>query len=57
VGQRRFWPDEDDQPRFATHCRFCDKPVGEAAATLQSKLADLLGDTTRGTAVATLPYL
>ncbi len=57
VGQRRFWPDEDDQPRFATHCRFCDKPVGEAATTLQSKLADLFSDTTRGAAVATLPYL
>jgi hypothetical protein len=57
VGPRRFWPDEGDQPKFTLHCRFCDKPVGEATATLQAKLADLLNDTTQTTAAATLPYL
>jgi hypothetical protein len=57
VGPRRFWPDESDQPQFATRCRFCDKPVGEAAATLQTALADLLNDPTRASAAATLPYL
>ncbi|WP_407688986.1 hypothetical protein [Mycobacterium sp. HUMS_1102779] len=57
VGPRRFWPDEDDQPRFAIHCRFCDRQVGEATATLQSTLAELLNDTTQGTAVTTVPYL
>ena len=24
VGPRRFWPDEDEQPNFKAHCRFCD---------------------------------
>ncbi len=56
VGPRRFWPDESDQPRFATHCRFCDKPVGDAATTLQAALTSLLDDATQTTRVATLPY-
>ena len=28
VGERRFWPDEADQPQFKVHCRHCDKSVG-----------------------------
>jgi hypothetical protein len=57
VGPRRFWPEEDDQGRFITRCRHCDKPVGDSTASLQSKLGKLLADEfeTRGT--ATLPYL
>lgn len=57
VGPRRFWPDEDDQPRFKTHCRFCDKPVADLSATLQTKLAAVIGDPSTRTATATLPYL
>lgn len=57
VGPRRFWPDEDDQPQFATGCRFCDKPVGAATATLQAKLAELVNNDAQTTATATLPHL
>ena len=57
VGPRRFWPDEDEQPQFKTHCRFCDKPLGDATATLQSKLATLVADESATTETATLPYL
>jgi hypothetical protein len=57
VGQRRFWPDEDDQPRFTTHCRFCDKPVGDATATLQSKLSAVVADVSAASASATLPFV
>src|ERR1700758_2789883 len=57
VGPRRFWPDEDDQPQFKVHCRFCDKPVGESTATLRTKLANLIDETAETTGTATLPYL
>ncbi len=57
VGPRRFWPDEDDQPRFTTRCRYCDKPVADATSALQSKLATLLDDASTVSAVATLPYV
>jgi hypothetical protein len=56
VGARRFWPDEDDQPQFTTHCRFCDRPVGEATSTLQGKLATLVADASQTTGTATLAY-
>lgn len=57
VGPRRFWPDEDEQPRFTADCRFCEKPVGDATATLQVKLADVIADAAATTGTATLPYL
>jgi len=57
VGPRRFWPDEDEQPQFNTHCRFCDKPVVGTTATLQTQLAEVIGDAAQSTATATLPYL
>lgn len=57
VGPRRFWPDEDDQPQFRAGCRFCDKPVGDATATLQGKLADLVISDAETIATATLPYV
>jgi hypothetical protein len=57
VGPRRFWPDEDDQPNFTSRCRFCDRPIGDATATLQSKLAALVADASQTSAIATLPYL
>jgi hypothetical protein len=57
VGDRRFWPGEDDQPQFKVHCRFCDKPVGESTAALQTKHANLLDDAAATTETATLPYL
>ena len=39
--------------QFKAHCRYCDRPVGESAATLQKKLADLLADA--GETIATVP--
>jgi len=57
VGPRRFWPDEDEQPQFKTHCRLCDKPVGEVTATLQGKFRDLIFDASETIETATMPYL
>ncbi|ETB49963.1 hypothetical protein [Mycobacterium avium] len=57
VGPRRFWPDEDEQPKFTTRCRFCDQPVGEATATLQAKLAEVVADAAATAATAALPYV
>ena len=57
VGPRRFWPDEGDQPQFKAHCRYCDKPVGDVAATLQDKLRNVIADPSASTETATLPYL
>ncbi len=57
VGDRRFWPDEADQPQFKAHCRFCEKTVGESTSALQTKLANLLDDSAASTETATLPYL
>ena len=57
VGPRRFWPDEDEQPNFKAHCRFCDKPVGDATTTLQSQLATLVADDSQTIGTAAMPYL
>ncbi|BBX97300.1 hypothetical protein [Mycobacterium lacus] len=57
VGPRRFWPDESEQPQFKTRCRFCEKPVGDATATLQDKLRILIEDPGETHKVATLPYV
>ncbi|CAM3283427.1 hypothetical protein BST27_16860 [Mycobacterium intermedium] len=57
VGPRRFWPSEEDQPRFTAHCRYCDKPVGETTATLESKFAELLAHTSETVRTTTLPYV
>jgi hypothetical protein len=57
VGPRRFWPDEDDQPQFKVHCRFCDKTVGESTATLQNKLANLIADGAQAIGTTALSYL
>ncbi|WP_322861548.1 hypothetical protein U8D42_12640 [Mycobacterium europaeum] len=57
AGPRRFWPDEGDQPQFKTTCRYCEKPVAQATATLQSALATLLDDASATSATATLPYV
>lgn len=57
VGPRRFWPDEDEQPNFKAHCRFCDRSVGEVTATLQSQLATLVADAAAGVGTATLQYV
>lgn len=57
VGPRRFWPDEDDQPLFKTRCPHCDKPVGDATATLQDEFARLIADASEAYHTATLPYL
>lgn len=56
VGPRRFWPDEDEQPNFTAHCRFCDKAVGEATATLQNQLAAVVADAAETVRAATLQY-
>ena len=57
VGPRRFWPGEDEQPEFKTHCRYCDKPVGGVTTTLQDKLRNVIADASETTEIATLPYL
>jgi hypothetical protein len=57
VGPRRFWPDEGEQPNFTALCRFCDKPVGDATSTLQSKLAAVLADASVTAETSTLPYV
>lgn len=57
VGPRRFWPGEDEHAEFKTHCRFCDKPVGDVTATLRAKLATVLDDVVQTTETTTLPYL
>jgi hypothetical protein len=57
VGDRRFWPGEDEQPQFKVQCRFCDKPVGESTSVLQTKLANLIDDAAEVTEIATLSYL
>ena len=57
VGPRRFWPEEDDQGRFVTHCRHCDKPVGDYIASLQNKLSKLIAEEFETHETATLPYL
>ncbi|MDM4141376.1 MULTISPECIES: hypothetical protein [Mycobacterium] len=57
VGPRRFWPDEDEQPNFKALCRFCDKPVGDATSTLQTKLASVIADASATAETVTLPYV
>ncbi|OBI58530.1 hypothetical protein [Mycobacterium sp. E796] len=57
AGERRFWPNEEDQPQFKTHCRFCDKPVGEAASTLQGQLAALVGDASQTIGTVTMQFV
>ena len=57
VGERRFWPDEVDQPQFKAHCRHCDKSVGEATTTLQEKHRNVINSASETTEVATLPYV
>ncbi|OIN80623.1 hypothetical protein K3U93_09165 [Mycobacterium malmoense] len=57
VGPRRFWPDEDEQPQFKAHCRFCDKPVIGATTALQDKLNNLIADGAEVSGTATLSYL
>jgi hypothetical protein len=56
AGERRFWPNEEDQPQFKTHCRFCDKPVAEASTALQGQLADLVADAAQTIRTTTLQY-
>lgn len=57
VGPRQFWPQEDEQGRFKTHCRHCDKPVGDVSATLQRKLSELIADDAQTHGTSTLSYL
>lgn len=57
VGPRQFWPQEDEQGRFKTHCRHCDKPVWGPSATLQSKLSELIANESEIHGTATLQYL
>ncbi|ORW85956.1 hypothetical protein AWB92_26600 [Mycobacterium sp. IEC1808] len=56
AGERRFWPNEEDQPQFKTHCRFCDKPVAEATTTLQGQLASLVGDASQTIGTVTMQF-
>ncbi|OBK18361.1 hypothetical protein [Mycobacterium asiaticum] len=57
VGPRRFWPADGEQAQFTAHCRFCDRPVGDATATLQAKFAELIADVAQTYGTVTLPYL
>ena len=57
AGPRRFWPDEEDQPRFTIRCPQCDKPVGESTTALQDKHRNLLFSMTEITEIATLPFV
>jgi hypothetical protein len=57
IGERRFWPDEADQPQFKAHCRHCDKSVGAATTTLQDKLRQVIDSASETTDVTTLPYV
>ena len=54
---REFWPQEDEKGRFKRHCARCDKPVGDSAATLQTKLSQLVADDSETHKTATLQYL
>ena len=57
VGPRRFWPGEDEQQQFKTVCRHCDKPVGDATATLQTKFSNLTASASETVGTTTLQYL
>jgi hypothetical protein len=57
VGPRRFWPDEEDQPQFKTHCRQCNQPVGAASSMLQDQHRNLVLNASETAETATLPYL
>ncbi|MGA7052346.1 MAG: hypothetical protein WBZ37_13950 [Mycobacterium sp.] len=57
VGPRRFWPGEDENQEFNTVCRHCDKPVGDATATLRSKFSDLAASVSETVDTFTLPYV
>ncbi|WP_406816168.1 hypothetical protein [Mycobacterium sp. M23085] len=57
VAPRRFWPDEEEQPNFKTHCRFCEKPVADATSALQTKLASVVADASATAETVTLPYV
>ncbi|RUP03017.1 MAG: hypothetical protein EKK34_22020 [Mycobacterium sp.] len=57
VGPRRFWPEESEQTLFTAHCRFCDRPVGDATVTLREKFTALLADTGETYRTTTLPYI
>jgi hypothetical protein len=57
VGERRFWPGEDEHQQFKVNCRFCDKPVGEATATLRTKINDVIESASETVHTTTLAYL
>lgn len=57
VGERRFWPGENEHQQFKVNCRFCERPVGDATSTLQSKVNDVIGSASETVAITTLPYV
>ena len=57
VGERRFWPDEADQPQFTAHCRHCDKSVGGVTTELQERHRNVINSASETTEVLTLPYV
>jgi hypothetical protein len=56
-GERRFWPDDHENTQFTTHCRHCDKPVGDATETLRGRFSNLVANASETTEIATLQYL
>jgi hypothetical protein len=57
IGPWRPWPQEHEQESFKQQCRACDRPVGDATATLQRKLGEVLADEFETNGEATLPYV
>jgi hypothetical protein len=57
VGDRRFWPDEADQPQFTIRCSQCDRPVGDATTALQDKHRNVVFSMSETTEIATLPFV
>lgn len=57
VGPRRFWPDEQDQPRFTIRCPQCDRAVGDDSTALQDKHRNLVMSMSETSQVATLPFV
>jgi hypothetical protein len=56
-GDRRIWPDEQDQPQFKLNCQYCNKTVGEATTSLQTTLRDLMDSMSETIKIVVLPYV
>jgi hypothetical protein len=57
VGERRFWPAEDEHQQFTVNCRFCERPVGDSTATLRSKVNGVIENASETVETTTLAFL